>query len=223
MKTCPKCSTLKPFAAFSAKKTNTDGLQAHCRKCCAKYAATWRAANAERKRQMDRDYAAANAERARAKTKKWTRENPDRKRATDRAYAKEKADQIKERGIAYRQANADSIREAKRHYARENRARILERQKAYRQANRGLILADRAFRKAAKRQATPPWLTKAHRAEIAGFYKRAVALSQATGVPHHVDHIYPIRGKKSCGLHVPWNLQILTAEENLKKGNSEPD
>lgn len=72
---------------------------------------------------------------------------------------------------------------------------------------------------ARRRTSTPLWMSAIEKAQILEFYDIARAMTCQTGVKHHVDRIEPLNGISSCGLHVPWNLQILTAAENCRKKN----
>ncbi len=82
------------------------------------------------------------------------------------------------------------------------------------------VAAKAAKRRSAKQKATPPWLTKEHFEEIQEFYTLAKELQWLfEGEKIHVDHIIPLKGRNVCGLHVPWNLQLLPAKKNLKKSN----
>jgi 5-methylcytosine-specific restriction endonuclease McrA len=76
-----------------------------------------------------------------------------------------------------------------------------------------------AKRRCSKLQRTPKWLTIFDKQYIRHIYTQARELEKLDGIKRHVDHIIPLQGKTVCGFHVPWNLQILTADENLNKSN----
>lgn len=76
--------------------------------------------------------------------------------------------------------------------------------------------SDQRIRDAMRRGAYPRDLTSTEKQAIHALYERAKSLTKETGIPHHVDHIKPLA---AGGEHHPDNLQILTAEENLRKGS----
>tara|TARA_R110002012_G_scaffold307077_1_gene512366 strand:+ start:673 stop:1575 length:903 start_codon:yes stop_codon:yes gene_type:complete len=48
-------------------------------------------------------------------------------------------------------------------------------------------------------------------------YRTCDLRTKRTGIMHHLDHIQPL---SKGGVHLPINLQIITAEENLRKGTT---
>lgn len=101
----------------------------------------------------------------------------------------------------------------------KGRDRFVAYSREYKSNNRPKYRALDAKRRAQKIAATPPWLSREQHAEMARHYEVSDRLTRVTGVGHHVDHIVPLLGKNVCGLHVPWNLQVIPAKENISKGN----
>jgi hypothetical protein len=81
---------------------------------------------------------------------------------------------------------------------------------------RGLFNKRVQGRRARVKSATPPWLTTEQREAITRLYVEAAAREGEW----HVDHMVPLRGATVCGLHVPWNLQILAGDDNRRKSNA---
>lgn len=113
----------------------------------------------------------------------------------------------------------DAIQASRRQYYDHNpeaRQRFLAYQRRYYEGNLHRFAARGSKRRAAKKQAFPKW---ANRDAIAKFYVLAEQKTRETGIKHVVDHIVPLQGREVCGLHVEFNLQVLTDKQNLEKFN----
>lgn len=94
-----------------------------------------------------------------------------------------------------------------------------EYKRTWKERNLIWVRADTKARRRKHREATPPWITTKQKAEIRQIYQIAITMTKTTGEQYVVDHIVPLRSDEVCGLHVPWNLRVITQEENLKKSN----
>lgn len=128
--------------------------------------------------------------------------------------------EVLERTKAYGKANRHITRKASKTYYSKNRDAAIQRRLDWSKANPERAAAMAAEYRARKANATPIWLTKEQKAEIVLFYDLARDCQITTGEKYHVDHIVPLKGENVCGLHVPWNLQVLPADVNIAKSNN---
>ncbi len=115
----------------------------------------------------------------------------------------------------YRSENVDKVVAYSKKYHEENRDYF----SSWTRLNRSKRNQQQTERENRKRNATPSWLTEAQRKLMEDTYWLAKDLTAVSGAIYHVDHIVPLRGESVCGLHVPWNLQVLPADLNLSKSN----
>lgn len=132
---------------------------------------------------------------------KWREENKESIAASQRKWKKENKAAISAAGAKYYAENKDAHSEA---------------MAEWRKANPASKAAINARYRASKASATPAW---ADLDEILKLYVEAQAMTELTGIPHSVDHIIPLQGKKVTGLHTAGNLQVIPAVENSRKNN----
>jgi hypothetical protein len=189
--------SLRDRAAYAAMSPEKKAARlAQCR--------AWNAANKELRKKYTHS---TSAERA-AYMREWRAKNPDNVRAT---RSKSYENGGREYQAAYYAARKESLKPVRK-----------ANYKAWAAANSHKVAAYAAERRARELQATPSWLTPDDFWLIEEIYDLCALRTRLTGVEHHVDHFYPLKGKTGCGLHVPFNLRVIPARLNLLKRNHAP-
>ena len=101
----------------------------------------------------------------------------------------------------------------------KNKQKITARNRHWKRQNPSKIRNIDARRRSALLLRNPKWLTKDDLWLIEQAYEIAVLRTKMFGFYWHVDHVFPLQGKQVSGLHVPTNLQVIPARENLTKSN----
>ena len=159
--------------------------------------------NLEKYKETKRKYYQKNKKRINAKVSKWKKQN--RKRTL-------------EMEANYRKKHREEIRERHRKFVNDNPEKVKIYAKKYRQTDKAkAIRCDIASRRRALlMNAQPEWVNKDDIKEV---YIMAKDIQWLSEEKMEVDHIIPLNSDKVCGLHVPWNLQIITKTKNIKKSN----
>ena len=189
MKLCVTCKAQKPLSEFYKRKDSPDGYRNDCKLCRRSVSSENYYVDQDLGKQKRREYYA-----------RLKAENPN---LSAEIYARYRESSL-EKSKQYYQDNIEERRAKQRHWSKTNRGIANALSKRY---------------KLKKANATPLWLTPEQLYNMQCTYKVAAQLSETSNQKWHVDHIVPIRGKDVCGLHVPWNLQVLPAKMNMQKGN----
>jgi hypothetical protein len=214
-KTCKGCAQIKPLSLFHKHKQMADGHLNFCKVCFYEKSKANRAANPESRK----------AEHARKREREGF--------MTWAEYTAKRSENLKSRADVCRDSNLkhkDKVAAYRKEYEKANKDRIAARRAArlaesrevkriWRKNNLGLVLADCANRRAAKIQRTPAWLTEFDKLKIKCLYQLAAMRNRESDQKWHVDHIIPLQGEFVSGLHVPDNLRVIPALDNMRKSN----
>lgn len=156
----------------------------------------------------------------RAKNAKRYEADKARRLAKQAAYHQDNREVILERFRKRYRSMPEVYKTEAQAWAEKNRDKVREKaKKSYRRKPEYFLEKSRR-RQLLVEQQTPKW---ASLEKIRAIYAEARRLSRATGLPHEVDHVVPIKGRNVCGLHWEGNLEIKTRDANRRKTNKLDD
>ena len=176
----------------------------------------YREANKEKIAVKRKAWYESNKEEALAQRKAWYEANKEEVLANRKTYREANKEKLAVKSKAYREANKEKIAARKKVWQAANKEKVRAKVKTWRKANKEKRAATQARRRALKRKQIPVHLRECphEKQRLVQIYKLRNILSEATGVQHHVDHMWPLA---DGGPHWSGNLQVIPAEENMSK------
>ena len=214
MKVCSKCKETKFFDMFRRNKNEKDGYHNQCKACLKAYYE----ANKEMFAEQSKAYRVANKERYAESKKAYRAANKEKVARQKKAYYEANKEKLAEYNKANYEVNKEKLALQRKAYKENNKDKTAEYNKAYKEANKDKTAEYNSRRRARKRNAIPKFLRNCgvEKQRLRGIYKLRQLISEATGIEHHVDHMWPL---SKGGPHWSGNLQIITATKNLSKND----
>lgn len=218
-KKCSRCGETLPIAQFHKDKNTKTGYSSYCKPCKSLSDRKDREKHAEQRKVTGKRWRENNAERKKARAKEYRLKNLECIRAKDREYYIANAEKARQRSVLWRLENKERFTATVNKWRSQNKDRLREIRRRWSDKNPEYLAFKTAAYRASKLKATPLWLEDEDYERISEMYTVAKMFQIYTGQEYHVDHIVPLQGEIVCGLHVPWNLQILPGTENQSKSN----
>jgi hypothetical protein len=206
---CNECGLNKPLTDFVRDNSKPGGYRKKCKECRNLYLKN----RYNKKKSQISEY-----------QKNWRENNPDRIKQYSKKSYRNKVNKLginEIRRISREQywKNVSHKRKQLRESYIKHSEKRREYAKKYKKKNPHWNRMHQSNRRAWKLRAMPRWLNKNHKYQMKLMSQLARKLEEETGVKYHVDHIHPLKHENLCGLHVPWNLQVIPESENISKYN----